>query len=322
MKYFKIVPVSLIAFLAACDSGTSPDNSFSNKSPNNGSNGGSNISSSLTQGELQYERHFDRGAPASMKCNVYSTNNSVSLDLKYSFLNDANSITEKINVKYGTPSSYDAEMGVYGLMQQAASSACARLKNDASGMDNAVASCTENGAVLTASLPNISDADAARLISPTVEKFKSICDESYVVFNNLTDEMIDDLNITEQPKEGAEKALSCNVQTNGNTIQMNVAFPGKNIVFTMLRNNDTYYLTEEYTGIDEATLSNVCAAYKTESDIENVNCAGSVISYTSSAFTSEGVPLDVGSVVAAIENVQCPALLNGTMTLEDLWYNK
>lgn len=322
MKYFKIVPVSLIAFLAACDSGTSPDNSFSNKSPNNGSNGGSNISSSLTQGELQYERHFDRNVPASMKCNVYSTNNSVSLDLKYSILDEANVVTEIINVKYGSPTTYDAKMEVSGLMQMAASSACARIKDDASGMDNAIASCTENGAVLTASLPNLSDADVARVISPTVEKFKLICDESYDKFYSLTDELIADLNITEQPKEGAEKALSCNVQTNGNTIQMNVAFPGKNVVFTMLRNNDTYYLTEEYTGIDEATLSNVCAAYKTESGIENVNCAGPVISYTSSAFTSEGVSLDVGSVAAAVENVQCPALLNGTMTLEDLWYNK
>ena len=319
MKFFKIVPVSLIALLAACDSSTSP-NSSDNSSNNGSNNGGSNISNP-SQGVLQYERHFDRDVPASLKCNVYSTNNSVSLDLKYFIIGESNSMTEKIEVKYGSPSSYNAEMGVSGLMKSAAAVACTKLKQGASDLPNAVTSCTENGAVLTAPLPDVSDADAAQILPPTVEKFKSICDESYDTFNKMTDEIAAELNLSEQPNEIAVPATSCNVQTVDNTVQMNVTFPGKTAVFKMVRNEDTYYLSEEYTGIDEATLAKVCAAYKVEEDIENVNCAGSTITYTSSAFTSNGVSLDIPSVAEFAESFECAGLLNGTLTLEDLWYN-
>ena len=67
MRHFIAFPLSFAAIFAACDSSTSPD--------------------SYIKGDQIYERHIDR-SQASMKCVVYATDYSVSLDFNFSVLSD------------------------------------------------------------------------------------------------------------------------------------------------------------------------------------------------------------------------------------------
>ena len=68
MRRYLAIPLSVAAIFAACDSSsTSPD--------------------SYIKGDQIYERHLDRKM-ATMKCIVYATDYSVSLDLNISMLSD------------------------------------------------------------------------------------------------------------------------------------------------------------------------------------------------------------------------------------------
>ena len=81
-----------------------------------------------------------------------------------------------------------------------------------------------------------------------------------------------------------------------------------------ISSDGVYSVVESYTGLDNATLSNICRSYQNDPEIRNVVCQDSYFAY--SLVEYEGSLED--EAVNQKKEV-CPALLSGELTLEDLW---
>ena len=71
MRKFKLIPLSIVAILAACGEDSSPLKV--------------DVSS---DGEQRYERHFEKDDLATMKCIVYATDKTVSLSAEMIITDD------------------------------------------------------------------------------------------------------------------------------------------------------------------------------------------------------------------------------------------
>ena len=305
MRRYLAIPLSVAAIFAACDSSsTSPD--------------------SYIKGDQIYERHLDRNM-ATMKCIVYATDYSVSLDLNISMLSDDSYMNMQLEVNANQPTTYRGKSEVSGLLLKQKDKMCNNMKDMAESMDNGTYNCSNNTATFKATLPDVNESQKSILVSRLKETMKSQCDTWYDETATKFDE-INQETPTQNGNQGissstpGEKAQSCNVIANGNTIQVSVIYPNKSAITTLTKDNNDYTIMETYTGIDESTLATVCAAYKTQSDIKNVICSGSTISYQSNLPANETYEIEDYS--AFYQQEICPALLSGKMTFEELWYEE
>lgn len=358
MKVFQLIPLSAVAFFAACDSGSSTTSPFETSHENsssssvasiaganensssstltlvgfdgnsssslgevldpNGNNKSSASSSPVPNGILQYERHLDKDSIASMKCEVYSTDESVILNLNISYLGEKNQIDEILEVNLGDLPSYYSEINYSGMFMQSSSKGCNTFKQIALEMNDANVTCTDNKNVITATIPAIYTSDKQTYIHQMVEKLKLQCDDTYTNTKTSADKMTSEFGNPNSSSDVGEKALSCNVDVNGNTMQTSIKYPDKSAIFTMKDMNGVFAMQEEYTGIDDATLAKVCEYYKKETDITNISCSGSTITYNSNVQQM----VDIASYAEYTQKILCPAFLNGLATLDDMWYSE
>ena len=295
MKHLALIPLSVVAFLVACESGTSPDASVS-----------------TPKGELRYERHFERESSTTMKCNVYASEKTVTLDMKFSILNSSNTMTEKIEIKFGDPSKYNGDIRLSGLFLTSNKKLCSQMKNAAATMDNGVANCTDKGSTLKADLPSVSSSYTPQAIESMVEKLNLKCDELYDQFYKTSNEILEDMDDSTPPSADTEKALSCNVSKGDNSLQVNIVYPDKSVLLTATHVGDAFNIREEYTNVDSETLTKACASYKNEEELTGVSCEGSVISY---AIVEP--ELDMATMSDYSEMVICPGVLSGNISFED-----
>ena len=291
MKYLFTLPLAVAAFLVACDSGSTAPDSFS-------------------KGDLIYERHFDSNL-GNGKCYVYATDNSVSVDFTVNVINDNTYLKQQLEWSFGNKANYRGKSEVSGLFVIMKDELCESMKELANEMDNGRYTCTENGATISASPSDYDESQKKLRMATSKSMMKSQCDSWHDDFSKKFGDMAQNGNL-------GEKAESCEPVLNGNTITTTIKYPDKSAIMKMTKENGGYTMTEEYTGIDAATLAKVCEAYNKESEIKNVVCTGSTITYQSN--TSK-VP-EIADYLEYDQKYQCPRLLNGMMTLEDIWYNQ
>ena len=366
MKYWGLITLSAVTFLAACDSGSSVTNPEGNIGTLSSSSSAlisieNNVSSSsiilsnavssssvlssssvssssvssssaiieeassssvfeLIKGNLQYERHFNREGVANMNCEVYASDHNVSMEMQFKALEKNSRLVQNTYIELDGNSTFFAEMNFEGLFSSAAENGCATLKQTAFQLDDGVVDCTDNGATLLGRLPEIHLTDKQYYINQTVAKLKSTCDEAYTRFNMVVDELVRNLEDVNKDINQKEKALFCDVSANGNETRMNVIYVDKSVNFSMtLQDDHGLIIREEYAGLDDSTLAQLCAHYKTEQEISNLHCADSVITYTSSELEFKE---DMELYTTYLEHDMCPALLDGSMSLHDMLFGE
>lgn len=294
MRKLTIVPLSIAAIFTACDPGsTSPD--------------------PLVKGEMIYERHIDNST-GNVQCKVYATDYSVSLDLNVSFLSDESYVSEQIETNFKNPATFRAEMKVSGLFAMKKDEMCSNIKELSADMGNGTYSCNDNSATVSSQIPNANEDSKSYYVSTMKSQMSNLCDYYHSHFTDKFNELTQYLN-NEGNNPNNEKATSCNVIENGNSVQVAITYPNKSALISATFVNGSFAMKEEYTGIDEASLARACASYKTETEIKDVNCSGSTITYNSIGLES----VDLAAFVAYEKQIICPAMLSGAMTLEDLW---
>lgn len=289
MKHLGIISLSVMTFLAACDTESATD-------PLAGS----------PRGDLRHERHFDQGN-MSFRCNVYSTNSGITLDMTLNVVNQESSIRERLNIDYAA-ASYNGAMESAGLFNNLMGAYCDKFKADCATMNSADVTCSDNRITFDAHIPNVDPNYSALYVANSIANINSVCDSLY-------EEFLDSPFVGGVADE-TKKALSCDVLVDGTTITQVVTYPDKSMISRTALVNGVYAVSEEYSGIDAATLAQVCEAYKKEEEIGNVVCAGNAITYN---------PLinpDFNSLVQFAKEYECPGFLNGSYTFEDFWFDE
>ena len=292
MKKLVLFPLSIAAFLAACDT-----ESTSSVDPLAGS----------PKGDLRYERHFEKNQ-ISFKCNVYATNSDVTVDMTVNVLDEQQpALRYRVNGNYNT-AVYSGAIESSGLYNKGAGFLCEKAKEDCESMNNVSVNCSDNKVVFSANIPNVDPTYSEIYVSRVLPSMNSVCDEMFELYLN------DPLII--RSGDATKKAQTCDVQVAGSTVTMVITYPDKSMHSTATLVNGVYSVREEYTGVDAATLAQVCTAYQNEDGLTNVTCSGNVFTYT---------PLIVPEFSAFVEferDVECPAFLDGSMTFEDLWFDE
>ena len=297
MKYLGLIPLSVASLLIGCETDSTPTGAATPSAP----------LTTPPQGDVRYNTHFEKGSTA-FKCNVYATDKVVSVDMSLNMVNDQSWVRARYNLDYGA-SSYNGSMESAGLFDGSIGAECEKIKADCAEMNNAKVSCSANKITFAAEIPYVDPIYYTMNVNKAVSIMSSLCDNLYEEYYNAP--MI-------TPGEGNEskKALTCDVQVNGTSFTQTVTYSDKSMVLSTTLANGVYAVTESYTGIDAATLAQVCAAYKQETQITNVNCSGSTITYT------PVVNPDFNSLVQFAQEMECPAFLNGSYTFEDVWFGQ
>lgn len=290
-----LIPMSVAAILVGCDSGsTSPD--------------------PFIKGDLIYERHIDPNGVGSMTCNVYSTGDVVMVETKVNMITDNSNMGFNMEGNFGkNPATYRGEYTMDGAFLMFSEQMCEDAKEQVEDLDNAKTSCSDNKTSFSALIKDVNETNKSFYIARLTNYMERYCDQ---VYNNTIQQFNKAANKVDPKGEIAEKALSCDVQVNGNVVQQSIIYPNKTAVSTgTYLGNYKYSVREEYTGIDDVTLAKVCEAYKKDEDKSNVVCSGSVLAY-------EEMNPDIETLVEGVEKYICPAFLNGGMTFEDLWFEE
>ena len=291
MKYLGIIPLSVAVFLSACDTESSSSTDPFATSP---------------KGDLRYERHFEKDK-FSLKCNVYATNRDITLDMTLSVLNDQSAAHYRINADFGT-AVYSGGVESSGLFNTFAGTICNNVKADCESMNDANISCSDNKVVFSANIPKVDPTYSEMYVARTLPHINEVCDEMYEKY--LNNPIISGIG------DATKKAQTCDVQVTGSTLTMVVTYPDRSLYSTTSLVNGVYSVREEYSGVDAATLAQVCAAYQKDKDLTNVTCSGNVITYNPLL-----VP-DFNTFVEVERDMECPAFLDGSYTFEDMWFDE
>jgi len=292
MKYLGIIPLSVAVFLSACDTESSSSTDPFATSP---------------KGDLRYERHFEKDK-FSFKCNVYATNNDVTVDITVNVLDEQQpALHYRVNANYNT-AVYSGAIKSSGLFNKGAGSLCETAKEDCKSMNNVSVNCSDNKVVFSANIPKVDPTYSEMYVARALPHINEVCDEMYEKY--LNEPIISGIG------DATKKAQTCDVQVTGSTLTMVVTYPDRSLYSTTSLVNGVYSVREEYSGVDAATLAQVCAAYQKDKVLTNVTCSGNVITYNPLL-----VP-DFNSFVEVERDMECPAFLNGSYTLEDMWFDE
>ena len=291
MKHLFAVPLSVAAILVGCESNSSSADSY-------------------TKGDLVYERNIEPNLVGSMSCKVYATDKVVFIESTVNLFTDDSNMGMKQETDYGNKS-YRGEYIMEGAFADDGGEECEKTKQNIKNMKDAKTSCSANKITYSASIPEISEKNISTVMAEDKKSAKKYCDNAYDTMGQMFDEMINQVNSKDKLKE---KATSCKIQKkDNNDLQTVIIYTDKSYVSkaTNLGNNK-YSFREEFTGLDDATLENICKTYKKKEDLSNVKCSGSV-------FTFEEMLPDIETVIEAITKVQCPAMLSGGKPFESIW---
>ena len=271
-------------------------------------------SSSFSYSETNYTRTLSKGDNASMQCNVYVDDGRVAvvLELDYPMYNSSETI--KIETRAGTPSVYTVDVEATGVLLDDIESFCTSIANSLAKYDGKT-ECSETEVHGVEMFANVTTAAAIDyVVSTSIEDGREKCDSWYdsykKVFQKIPGEWGGDI---EKDYTG-EKASSCDVSLETNLLTVSITYPDKTALMQMAVSDGIFSVLESYTGLDNATLSNICRSYQNDPEIRNVVCQDSYFAY--SLVEYEGSLED--EAVNQKKEV-CPALLSGELTLEDLW---
>ena len=300
MKKFFAHSLPIIALLTACDPADSNPNDVA-----------------FDQGTLQHERHFENKI-GNAKCEVYATDHSVSVNLKVTAFTDNSYVNELIEADYDNPTFYSDKIDYSGMFKSS-SQFCDKMKDAAEKMDDGHYKCSDGSAQVTATLGEQDPSQTSLAVSKKITDMKQYCDDSYDHFSSALNKLAEGTGLTDDKKPNkAEKAQLCESMKVGTSVQTRIVYSDKTLTEIVSVQDGIYSFFEIYEKIDEATFAQICENYKKQSSIKNLVCSDYIIQYDSPNQSS--VSLD--SYVEIMQDVACPALLDGTMTYEDLIFAK
>ena len=125
----------------------------------------------------------------------------------------------------------------------------------------------------------------------------------------------------------ADPAQSCNVRLDGDTLYVDAVFASKSFSSKTYRlmidgmSTGYFQVNETFDGVDPETFNNIWSAHSQQSQVGNVSCLNSGISYMMYQIQNgEIVALEDLAVAAKTE--LCAGFLDGSLSLEDAWYDK
>jgi len=291
MKHLFAVPLSVAAILVGCESNSSSADSY-------------------TKGDLVYERNIEPNLVGSMSCKVYATDKVVFIESTVNLFTDDSNMGMKQETDYGNKS-YRGEYIMEGAFADDGGEECEKTKQNIKNMKDAKTSCSANKITYSASIPEISEKNISTIMAEDKKSAKKYCDGMHDTMSKMFDELLKQVNSKDKSKE---KAVSCKIQKkDNNDLQIVIVYSDKSYISkgTHLEKNK-YSIRDEFTGLDDATLEQICKSYKKSESYSNVKCSGSV-------FTYEDTITDVETFMEAITKVQCPAMLSGGMPFESIW---
>lgn len=318
MKFVRLALWALpFAFLACGDSS-------STASPEGGS----------SYGEQQYLRQGENSRSTG-DCRVYATGSSVTLVFKQDFgkLGNISSVSQ---VEVGSTVYVRDEITASGwVFSDAIEDQCSQIKEKYDEIGGTV-NCTDTEVKAQGKTGSVIPAQAGAAFEKSIGMMKDYCDmyiesleESGDVSGNDSQAEVPDTLVSrdgsqtlrsdtliENPFEGKSpgQAISCSASQKENSVVFEIIYMDKTATLVTVMKDGWSEVTEYYTGVDAETLSQVCNAYRAEDGLYDIVCGDGIIAYRA----DEVYPLE--EMVLVIEDYMCPALLDGSMTLEDLWY--
>ena len=273
-------------------------------------------------GDVLYERHLKKGSSAAFECAVYSRGDHVTIEMNMDVMAYESAVSAVYDVEVGEPTNYYVDLTLSGMFQDEASDFCEGIKGSVDGMKT---SCSKSRVKGKAEMAGVSDAAASLMLGSMVPKFKEQCDYFYDTYKELMAEFpgrwdYGNGNVV------AEPALSCEVNVSGDTLYMNADFSTRSVAMVVYRyvyngiSSGSFITMETYTGVDQDTLAKVCAAYRKEDLLTGVECVGPMISYMAPE-TQDGVTLTIEDMAVYMKKQICAGFLDGSYSLEDMWYN-
>lgn len=303
-----VVKTSLVAFpllFAACTSDESSDW----------------YSKPESYGQSLYHREVSKGASASFVCDVYSMGNHAVLEMTFDAPYYSSSITAVYDVEFGSSGVYYFDAQITGMFQQEAGDLCENAKTFADGMQT---KCSASRVTGKADIPSVEESMVSLALGNVIPKFKQQCDGAYDNYKDIMSEFPGSWNYG--GGTASNPALSCDVNIAGDSVYMNAVFSDKSVsmvISNYLYNGEPlgYFMTvENYTGVSADTLAEVCAAYRSEGDLSSVTCAGSSIAYLAPT-SQDGKTMTLEDIAVYMKKGVCAGFLDGSYTLEDMWYN-
>ena len=237
-------------------------------------------------GDVLYERHLGKGTSAAFECKVYSQNNHVSLEMIF----DVPAYQSTMNAVYyfevGDPANMYVDILLSGMFQDESDDACAGLKANNEGMK---VSCSRSHVTGKSELESVSEASSSLVL-------------------------------------GAEPALLCDVNLTDDALHMNVDSSTRSMAMEVTHYSingepmGAFRVAESYAGVPADTLAMICSAYRQESDLSGVYCEGSTISYLAPE-EQDGEVMTLEDMAVVYKKEVCPGLLDGSLSMEDLWFN-
>ena len=274
-------------------------------------------------GSEVYKRHLAKGDEAVMDCKVYAADASVSVDVVMNLRAYDNSImTMTMVTEVGDPSWYTAEIELSGMLMSEYDETCESITQSLESAGGKV-KCSGSGIRGELKLPAITNpVKVQSVVSETIEEGKEKCDNLFNTYKKVFAGFDGAWDYGESTVN-VEKAQSCDVNFANDTVYLNVIYSSKSLVMkTTLDNPVTFHTTEEYTGLDDETLVQICDAHLHDEDIYSMTaaCNGPWFAYSHST-TVEGETLTLEDLAVLMKKGLCPALLDGSMGLEDVWSN-
>ena len=273
-------------------------------------------------GDVLYERHLKKGSSAAFECAVYSRGDHVTMKMNVDLVEYQSDLSAVYDVEVGDPTYYYVDLLLTGMFQEETSDFCEGVKKSVDGMKT---SCSKSHVKGKAELPSVSEAATSLMLGNLVTKLKDQCDDFYDTYKGL----FADFSGRWDYGNGTvvtEPAQSCEVNVSGDTLYMNADFSTRSVSIVVFRyvyngiSSGFFTTTESYVGVDQDTLAKVCAAYRKEDMLTGVECVGPVISYMAPE-TQDGETLTIEDMAVYMKKQICAGFLDGSYSLEDMWYN-
>lgn len=273
-------------------------------------------------GDTLYERHVKKGTSAAFECAVYSRDNHVTLEVNMDLMVYQSEMSAVYDVEVGEPTNYYVDLTFTGMFQDEASDFCDGIKESVDGMKT---SCSKSRVRGKAEMPDVSAAAASLTLGNLVTALKGQCDDFYDAYKEKMAEFPGKWDYGDG-SGATEPALLCDVNLKADTLYVNVDYSTRSMAMVATHYTfdgmpvGSFMVLESYAGVPADTLAMVCSAYRQQSDISSVNCEGSIITYLAPE-TQEGETLTLEDMAVLYKKQVCPGLLDGTLSMEDLWFD-
>ena len=168
----------------------------------------------------------------------------------------------------GDPSWYTAEIELSGMLMSEYDETCESITQSLESAGGKV-KCSGSGIRGELKLPAITNpVKVQSVVSETIEEGKEKCDNLFNTYKKVFAGFDGAWDYGESTVN-VEKAQSCDVNFANDTVYLNVIYSSKSLVMkTTLDNPVTFHTTEEYTGLDDETLVQICDAHLHDEDIK------------------------------------------------------